>query len=225
MRHHQMISVLVLSALPFLSTPVMADIVSPCLDGNTATCIVETPINNGVGYSITNNLVDTRLFAFAVTNPEFNGYSYSDHLGWKGQYVASKAWDDGRYQFYFYETAAVNLDTMPTMIWVSGTQTQYGNIGQEKVAYTALGSYASLFGTEENQASFFWNSGLNQNPLNNGVTLALNYMKGGSPYSEFSTFGEQGNVVTTSVSAVPEPETYAMFLAGLGLLGLMRRKA
>lgn len=40
--------------------------------------------------------------------------------------------------------------------------------------------------------------------------------------SEFR--GQAGNVSIASVSAVPEPETYAMMLAGLGLLGFAARR-
>ena len=36
--------------------------------------------------------------------------------------------------------------------------------------------------------------------------------------------GQAGNVSIASVSAVPEPETYAMMLAGLGLLGFAARR-
>ncbi len=40
------------------------------------------------------------------------------------------------------------------------------------------------------------------------------------------TFGLHSEDVTVLATApVPEPETYAMFLTGLGLLGLARRRA
>ncbi len=45
--------------------------------------------------------------------------------------------------------------------------------------------------------------------------------------SDFSKFGQNGDAVTFSnlaVAAVPEPESYAMLLAGLGLLGFMPRR-
>jgi hypothetical protein len=33
-----------------------------------------------------------------------------------------------------------------------------------------------------------------------------------------------GNDTLLQITAVPEPETYAMFLAGLGLMGMMSRR-
>jgi hypothetical protein len=39
-----------------------------------------------------------------------------------------------------------------------------------------------------------------------------------------STFGAYGSVVYTYAMPVPEPETYAMMLAGLGLMGVVLRK-
>lgn len=42
-------------------------------------------------------------------------------------------------------------------------------------------------------------------------------------FSGTDTFSFGGDLSNVSVSAVPEPATYAMFLAGLGLLGFARR--
>jgi hypothetical protein len=39
-----------------------------------------------------------------------------------------------------------------------------------------------------------------------------------------ATTGYNGTITTFTAAAVPEPETYALFLAGLGLMGLMGRK-
>ena len=37
-------------------------------------------------------------------------------------------------------------------------------------------------------------------------------------------YGKSGEVSVLSTTAVPEPETYAMFLAGLGLIGVIARR-
>jgi len=51
---------------------------------------------------------------------------------------------------------------------------------------------------------------------NNGATA------GGT--SEYGLWTLQGGTLTYSVAAVPEAETYAMMLAGLGLVGFMVRR-
>jgi len=63
-------------------------------------------------------------------------------------------------------------------------------------------------------------------------TLAANGINGAGIYVlTFVAFDALNNASTTSstltlsdVAPVPEPETYAMMLAGLGLLGFMRRR-
>lgn len=64
--------------------------------------------------------------------------------------------------------------------------------------------------------------GLNTSTLNFAQPFAA---------SKLSFFGAAGDgmysvseVSVLGVSAVPEPETYAMFLAGLGLMGFMSRR-
>ena len=61
-------------------------------------------------------------------------------------------------------------------------------------------------------------------------TLSFDYTGTGSVDTSSFGFTVQGStapVVPTTVAAVPEPETYAMMLAGLGALGFLgrRRKA
>ena len=60
------------------------------------------------------------------------------------------------------------------------------------------------------------------------------FLLGASPYAEFFTYStylaeivltaRNVSVNVTEVSAVPEPETYAMLLAGLGLMGFLARR-
>jgi hypothetical protein len=39
-----------------------------------------------------------------------------------------------------------------------------------------------------------------------------------------STGSYTGNIAVQTVAAIPEPETYALMLAGFGLMGLMKRR-
>lgn len=204
---------------------------SPCLDGNTMTCIVEKDIfiqgSPAVEYEIENQTQE-RLFGFGVTNTAygesdfiFSKYAETYNLGWNGRFISQIEWDSGKVKpFAFFS------DQGPTTtIWRTGEarvieQPRQGDGPQEFY----LGSFASLFGTEDDSVAFFWNANVSDSPLNSGVELDNFFLRDSTPRSDFSTFGAQGNVVTTSVAAVPEPETYAMFLVGLGLLGFVSRK-
>ena len=58
-------------------------------------------------------------------------------------------------------------------------------------------------------------------------TLTFNSRINGIPNSLAADIGahiDNVSVIQTSVAAIPEPETYAMFLAGLGLLGFAARR-
>lgn len=77
---------------------------------------------------------------------------------------------------------------------------------------------------------------LNGTPLNFSVTstpgtsyFALNSVTGSSSYSlhvvgSADPSGSSYNVALNSIAAVPEPETLAMLLAGLGLVGMVVRR-
>ena len=82
--------------------------------------------------------------------------------------------------------------------------------------------FTDKFGFNGNFASLFYSA---------GTHLFVGALEEGS-YAAIGTFpvinSETGYVLSrykvSSVTAVPEPETYAMFLAGLGLLGFVSRK-
>jgi hypothetical protein len=69
-------------------------------------------------------------------------------------------------------------------------------------------------------------------PKNAGWThysLVFTPLLSGTRYVRFSTWSNdnQGMLldnVSVTTAAVPEPETYAMMLAGLGIVGLMARR-
>lgn len=67
-------------------------------------------------------------------------------------------------------------------------------------------------------------SGLNLTPGNDIVILQMGYcnLAPGGVCSSFDSIN--GSLTATTVSAVPEPEIYAMMLGGLGLLGAAARR-
>ncbi len=209
--------------------------------------------NPAVEYTIDNNSGE-RLFSFGVTNTTPFANTSTFNLGWNGQYIDKKSWDYGRFRFSFWDDSSNSQQMTPaSKIWISGTGefrlpkpppggrpevdvsdnqrlvvknveiAESEIIVVDKVKPVYLGSFESLFGSEENNVAFFWNAFEQDTPLNDGVELD-NFFLDANPRSDFSTFGAQGNVITTSVAAVPEPETYAMFLAGLGLMAFMARR-
>jgi hypothetical protein len=64
--------------------------------------------------------------------------------------------------------------------------------------------------------------------LTGGFVSGLNtidfYVEGNGVTDGFALIFPSGGGLTAQVNAVPEPETYAMLLAGLGLLGVMVRR-
>jgi len=72
-----------------------------------------------------------------------------------------------------------------------------------------------------------------QNGINHSVqALATHYLSAAENYSgpalynltKLSSASYQDLVVASAVNAVPEPESYALFLAGLGVVGLLARR-
>jgi hypothetical protein len=58
-------------------------------------------------------------------------------------------------------------------------------------------------------------------------STALSHQAFSSNGNLFTTYSDDKTMAVWAVTAVPEPETYAMFLAGLGLIGgiSIRRKS
>ncbi len=88
--------------------------------------------------------------------------------------------------------------------------------------FSSISGNAALAGFSNLQSFYYW-SGTEYAPdtsgawafnTNNG--LQYTYNKADALYALA--------VLPGDVAAIPEPETYAMMLAGLGLIGLMRRR-
>jgi hypothetical protein len=229
-----------LMSFVFFASNTFADTSSDtCLDGINLVCITETfshiesntsgQVFNISKYSITNNS-DAQIFAFAVTNTGARqAFIEQAFTGWHAFTSDQVTWDKTQ--------KALNFDaaTGVTKNWATGTT--------DLTAYNEIGSFVSLFGSAKSDtgqtlyANIYWNSS-GSNALTTGKTFSSFYFNG-LPESNFVAFDINGAIIasslTTSISppsipdgsvaAVPEPETYLLFLAGLGLLAFQFRES
>jgi hypothetical protein len=197
-----------LSSVGFTSSALAA---SDCLGNNNIVCITETyiPAKDLTVYSITNNSTE-RIYGFGVTNDTQGRLdtSYSKFIPSGMFFTIMPTWIGTQYNATSWDSSAAS------------------NIGLFKTS--GVSSFAQLFGTDDPYVNFYWNSDPSANQLNSGVTLDGFYFYGGMPKSNFVAFGSTGNVIASftanNTAAVPEPETYAMFLTGLGLMGFVSRR-
>lgn len=108
-----------------------------------------------------------------------------------------------------------------------------GGGGANKIFFNPYGAsvlvttFGTSFGDPHNSTQNTWAGGiadisLSNISLNSGLnTLTFGY---GSNLQGIGDEGWKVNAVNVTASAVPEPETYAMFLAGLGLIGAAVRR-
>ncbi|MET3131600.1 putative HAF family extracellular repeat protein [Oxalobacteraceae bacterium GrIS 1.11] len=120
------------------------------------------------------------------------------------------------------------------MLWSGTTKTELGTLGGDNsVAYSINNSGLVVgWANQDNNAmsAVMWKNGqaINLNSLTNDSDWHLYMATGINDQGAIVGLAMNGRSETRSfvlsVSAVPEPESYAMLLAGLGLLGFMSRR-
>ena len=90
---------------------------------------------------------------------------------------------------------------------------------------TLMSNADGIVGNADDQmlGSAIWNQGTNSN---DSLQLSYGSAISGPAYIQVTgvTDGGNGGVYAGAIAAIPEPETYAMLLAGLGLMGAVVRR-
>ncbi len=126
-------------------------------------------------------------------------------------------------QTWFNNTAGLNIDGNPYNTQLAPTDLGFRALvtGTETVSYNASTSLLSMTGTLNVDGNLF--------NISDSVTINLNTQFGPNMYVGFTgatgaSYADQRITSFEMTTAVPEPETYAMMLAGLGLLGFAARR-
>ncbi len=155
-----------------------------------------------------------------------------------GEFITSLTWDltpiGG-----FFDTTNAGPGVSSSGLQQSGSSDNVGaifptNAFQDGLPaltiFFAANSFAAgekfIFGVDTDFFSCIDCVGINGNGFV-GATVSALFSNGETRYGTYTLTNEAGfgsKVAITSVTAVPEPETYAMMLAGLGLIGAIARR-
>lgn len=245
---------LALTAASLISIPVYASnqTTTLCTTGDAVVCLSETydPVqserygSNQSYYTVTNN-TSQRIFGFGVTNSSSNPayVSYQYQGAWGAATLSQEQWDAGAIAFGSKTSSGENQ-----LNWVSGTESVNGSAALG--SFAQLFGDSTNAQSDPLYVNFYWNF-KNYYMLDAGATIGMNYSGSGwrtngqlyfqgLPESTATFFSQSGSVVAsttpsatdplfgqtpiTSIAAVPEPQTYLMFLVGLGAISLVRKQ-
>jgi len=155
-----------------------------------------------------------------------------------GEFITSLTWDLTPIAGFF-DTTNVAPGVSSSGLQQSGSSDDVGAIFPSNASQDGLSaltifftanSFASgekfIFGVDTDFFSCIDCTGINGNGFV-GATVSAHFSNGETRYGTYTLTNEAGfgsQVSITSVTAVPEPETYAMMLAGLGLMGAIARR-
>jgi len=176
-------------------------------------------------------------FAFSLQNngswPMADGITFalhnqgSDALGWGGGDLGYSGLNavGSVIQTWYNNTAGLNIDGNSYNTQAAPANLGIGNLvtGTENVQYDASTNVLSMTGTLNVDGSIYNISDSKSIDLSaafgSTMTMGFTGATGGSYADQRIT-----SFSVNSVPAVPEPETYAMLLAGLGALGFVARR-
>jgi len=203
------LSVVVLAPGISSATTIVEELEPPTSSGNIQGTFLITPSAPVWAFGVGNDAID---------DTSISGISYIDGLRaskhWISALISRTSWDSG---FDFDSIRPIGATTPSSFsIVTTSTNWQWGSI---------------------DYVAFYWLS--EANPNGDTCTSPCAVLQAGTEYDAFKFFtsapaspfaafhaANGGDITTgeTIVAGIPEPETYAMLLAGLGLLGFMTRR-
>ncbi len=159
-------------------------------------------------YYVVTNGSNTAIQFFAVTNPRLGNVA-AMRSGWIGMSLPSSAWNNPDFMMYF--------NCSPDAI--------YFQCGTPHSVVSVLGTFEAAFGVATGNANLFWNRTSPGNLILPGETSERFYFNGPIA-SEYAAWNVQGKPIYLSYAptAVPEPETLALFGLGLAALAVRRHR-
>lgn len=206
---------------------------STTADASVATGVTTPAIGAGIASLVGST---TATFASGDANGGSSDIASGDDSGWNTTgYAAASAGDKTRGVQFNVSTLGFKNVTISYDLRHSNTSSRY-----EQVQYSLDGATFNDIAQFSGNAGDTWFNGRSVDlsgitGVNNNANFAFRvvstFAPGSTAYAASSptgTYGSTGtwrfDMVTVSATPVPEPKSYAMLLAGLGLMGMIARR-